>query len=169
VSAPPGGFCLRFHGSHLGTGTPWRAVCTGETVDYRSWKLLGQARDTELLRQRHFQLQTSDHLQGQRTGVHPDWRLLPQVPRKPPLFRDSAVGSLHRGECGLQRLAASGTRKSHRASETAPLLAPDNQPPSWPEDRCPPILGGLCLRIRRCIIGSRTAGKVVNTGQSVDY
>jgi hypothetical protein len=49
-------------------------------------------------------------------------RLLPQVPWKPPLFRDSTAGSLHRWECGLQRLAASGTGKSHRASGAAPFL-----------------------------------------------
>jgi hypothetical protein len=32
----PGGFCLRFHRSHLSSGTPWRAVCTVESVDYRN-------------------------------------------------------------------------------------------------------------------------------------
>jgi hypothetical protein len=52
-------------------------------------------------------------------------RLLPQVPREPARFRDSAVGSLHRGECGIQRTAASGTGESHRASEAAPFSAPD--------------------------------------------
>jgi hypothetical protein len=30
----PGGFCLRFLGSHLGSGTPWKVVYTGESVDY---------------------------------------------------------------------------------------------------------------------------------------
>jgi hypothetical protein len=29
----PGGFCLRFWGSHLGSGTPQRVVYTGESVD----------------------------------------------------------------------------------------------------------------------------------------
>jgi hypothetical protein len=62
------GFCLRFCGSHLGSGTPRRAVCTGESVEYRGQQFLGQARATELLRWHHFQLQTS-YLPGQRTGV----------------------------------------------------------------------------------------------------
>ena len=43
------------------------------------------------------------------------------------------IPSLHRWECGIQRLAASETGKSHRASEVAPFSAPDNQPPSRPE------------------------------------
>ena len=32
---PPGlgGFCFRFRGSQLGSGTPQRAVCTGESVE----------------------------------------------------------------------------------------------------------------------------------------
>jgi hypothetical protein len=30
----PGGFCLRIHRSHLGSGTPKKVVCTGESVDY---------------------------------------------------------------------------------------------------------------------------------------
>jgi hypothetical protein len=74
-------------------------------------------------------------------------RLLPQVPREPPWFWDAMEGSLHRWECGLQRLAASGTGENHRASEAAPFSAPDNQSPSRPEDRCSPSLGGLCHRI----------------------
>jgi hypothetical protein len=43
------------------------------------------------------------------------------VPREPSWFRDSVEGSLHRWECGLQRLAASGTGESHRASGSAPF------------------------------------------------
>jgi hypothetical protein len=30
----PRGFCLRFRRSHLGSGTPWKVVYTGESVDY---------------------------------------------------------------------------------------------------------------------------------------
>jgi hypothetical protein len=49
-------------------------------------------------------------------------RLLPQVPQKPSQFQDSAAGSLHRWECGLQRLAASGRGESHKASGEALFL-----------------------------------------------
>jgi hypothetical protein len=98
----PSGFCLRFYGSHLSSGTPQQTVCTGESVDYRGWQLLGQARATELLGQRHFR-------------------------------------------------------------------ATDIRPPSCPEDRCPPSLGGFCLRIRDSHLGFRTPRKVVYTGESVDY
>jgi hypothetical protein len=59
-------------------------------------KKSGARRATELLRWHHFRLQTSNHLRGQRTGVRPAQRLLPQVLRKPPWFQDSAAGSLHR-------------------------------------------------------------------------
>jgi hypothetical protein len=45
----PVGFCLRFRGSHLGSGTPRKVVYTGESVDYwnngfcdRSKQLLGK-------------------------------------------------------------------------------------------------------------------------------
>jgi hypothetical protein len=52
-------------GSHLGSGTPRRAGCTGEGVEYRGQQFLGQARATELLRRRHLRLQTTSHLPGQ--------------------------------------------------------------------------------------------------------
>jgi hypothetical protein len=67
----PRGFCLRFHGIHLGSGTPQREVCTGESVECRGQQFLGQVRATELLRQRHFRLQTTAHLPGESTGVCP--------------------------------------------------------------------------------------------------
>jgi hypothetical protein len=101
VSARPGGFCLRFHGSHLGSGTLWWAVC--------------------------------------------------------------------RWECGIQRPAVSGTGESHRASEAAPFLAPDNRPPSWSEHRCLPGPGGFCLRFRGSHLGSGTPRRAVCTGESVVY
>jgi hypothetical protein len=48
--------------------------------------------------------------------------------------------------CGLQRLAASETGESHRASEVVPFSAPDNQPHLGPEDRCLPGPRGLCRK-----------------------
>ena len=41
-------------GRHLGSGTPPKVVCIGESVDYRSYQLLGQAGATELMRRRPF-------------------------------------------------------------------------------------------------------------------
>ena len=52
-------------GSLLGSGTPRRAGCTGDSVEYRGQPFLGQARARELLRQRHLRLQTTCHLPGQ--------------------------------------------------------------------------------------------------------
>ena len=51
--------------SLLGSGTPRRAGCTGEGVEYRGQQFLGQARATELLRRRHLRLQTTGNLPGQ--------------------------------------------------------------------------------------------------------
>jgi hypothetical protein len=48
------GFWLRISGSHLGSQIRQKVVCTGKSVDHRSSQLLGQARATKLLRQRHF-------------------------------------------------------------------------------------------------------------------
>jgi hypothetical protein len=53
--------------------------------------------------------------------------------REPPWLRDSSEGRLHGWGCGIKRPAVSGTGESHRASEAAPSSAPDNRPPSWPE------------------------------------
>jgi hypothetical protein len=44
---------------------------TGESVEHRGQQLLGKARTTEPLRWCHFRLQTTGHLPGQSTGVHP--------------------------------------------------------------------------------------------------
>ena len=67
---PPGprGFCLTFHGGHLGSRTP-RRQSAGESVEHRGQQLLDRARATEPLRRRHFRLQTTCHLPGQSTGV----------------------------------------------------------------------------------------------------
>jgi hypothetical protein len=43
----------------------------GEGVEYRGQPFLGQARATELLRQRHLWLQTTSHLSVESTGVRP--------------------------------------------------------------------------------------------------
>jgi hypothetical protein len=48
-------------------------------------------------------------------------RLLSQDPREQSWFWNSAESSLHRWECGLQKLTASGTGGSHRASEAVPF------------------------------------------------
>jgi hypothetical protein len=47
--------------------------------------------------------------------------LRPEHRRETYWFQDSTETSLHRWECGLQKLTASGTGRSHRASETAPF------------------------------------------------
>ena len=52
-------------GSLFGSGTPRRAGCTGDSVEYRGQPFLGQARATELLRRRHLRLQTTGHLPGE--------------------------------------------------------------------------------------------------------
>ena len=64
-SIGPGGRSL------LGSGTPRRAGCTGEGVEYRGQPFLGQARARELLRWYHLQLQTTGHLPSESTGVRP--------------------------------------------------------------------------------------------------
>jgi hypothetical protein len=51
--------------SLLGSGTPQRAGCTGEGVEYRGQPFLAQTRATELLRRCYLQLQTTGHLPGQ--------------------------------------------------------------------------------------------------------
>ena len=43
----------------------------GESVEHRGQQLLERARATEPLRRRHFRLQTTGHLPGESTGVHP--------------------------------------------------------------------------------------------------
>jgi hypothetical protein len=52
-------------GSLLGSGTPRRAGCTGDGVEYRGQQFLGQARARELLRRRHLRFQITGHLPGQ--------------------------------------------------------------------------------------------------------
>jgi hypothetical protein len=52
-------------GSLLGSGTPGRAGCMGEGVEYRGQPFLGQARARELLRRRFLRPQTTGHLPGQ--------------------------------------------------------------------------------------------------------
>jgi hypothetical protein len=52
-------------GSLLGSRTPRRTGCTGDSVEYRGQPFLGKARARELLRLCHFRLQTTGHLPGQ--------------------------------------------------------------------------------------------------------
>jgi hypothetical protein len=49
-------------------------------------------------------------------------RFLPQDRKKPSWFRDSTESSLHRWECGLQKLTASVTGQSNTASGKGPVL-----------------------------------------------
>jgi hypothetical protein len=58
-------------GSRLGSGTPRRAGCMGEGVEYRGQQFLRQARARELLRRRNLRLQTTGHIPGESTGVCP--------------------------------------------------------------------------------------------------
>ena len=71
-------------------------------------------------------------------------------------FQDSAESSLHRWECGLQKLRALGQAGATELLRQPPFQAPDIQAPSRPEDRCPPGLGALCLSISSRHLGSRT-------------
>jgi hypothetical protein len=131
----PGGFCLRYLGSHLGSGTPRRAACTGESVEYRGQQFLGQARATELLRQRHFWLQTTGHLPGQSTGICP-------------AREASASGSvgatlvlgLHGGQSAQVRVwttetTTSVTGQSNTAYGKNPILSLHLQPGGGPNTR----------------------------------
>jgi hypothetical protein len=43
----------------------------GESVEHKGQQLLERVRATEPLRRRHFRLQTTGHLPGESTGVHP--------------------------------------------------------------------------------------------------
>ena len=66
-------------GSLLGSGTPRRAGCTGDRVEYRGQLFLGRARVAELLGRRHLRLQTTGHLPGECTGVRQPERFVPQA------------------------------------------------------------------------------------------
>jgi hypothetical protein len=108
---------------------------------------------------------TQGRLLHSRTHKTP--RILTQDRRKPPWFLDSAESSLHRRECGLQKLTDSGRGESHRASEAAPFSG--SRHPATFLVRCPPGPGSPSLRIHGSHFGSGTLQKVVCTGESVDY
>jgi hypothetical protein len=64
------------------------------TIKNKYWEqFLGQARATELLRQRHFRLQTTGHLPGESTGVRPAREVSAS---------GSAGATLTPGHCGEQ-------------------------------------------------------------------
>jgi hypothetical protein len=67
-------------GSLLGSGTPRRAGCRGDGVEYRGQPFLGQARATELLRWHHLRLQKNGHLPGECRGIRQPKRFVPQAP-----------------------------------------------------------------------------------------
>ena len=134
---PPGprGFCLRLRGSHLGSGTPRRAVCTGESVEYRGQQFLGQARATELLRLGHFWLQTTGHLPGQITSVRP-----PREASASGSAGATLVPGLCRGQSAQMRVwttetMASVTGQSNTASGKDTALGLHLQPGGGPNTR----------------------------------
>jgi hypothetical protein len=51
--------------------------------------------------------------------------------------------SLQRGECGLQKLTASGSSRSHRASGTDDISGSRHRAHSLPEERYLPPMGGI--------------------------
>ena len=112
---------------------------------------------------------TQGRLLHSRTHKIP--RILTQDRRKPPWFLDSAESSLHRWECELQKLTASGTGESHRASEAAPFSGSRHLaifPARWQGSAQPGRLG-FWLRSGGSHLGSRTQQKAACTGESVDY
>jgi hypothetical protein len=108
--------------------------------------------------------------------IHPG-RALPQHLWEASWFRDSAKSSLHGWECALQRLTASGTGGSHRASEAATFTCsrhPGTFPArgevsTLPEERCPPCPGGVCRSTWGSHLGFRIPLRLVCAGESVDY
>jgi hypothetical protein len=61
----------RTWGSHLGSQNPQRLVCTGESVEYRSLLLLGQAEGTQFLGQAEAtQLLGQALIFGQEAGLN---------------------------------------------------------------------------------------------------
>jgi hypothetical protein len=106
---------------------------------------------------------------GQRTDVH----MAPEASASGSAVAIFVPG-LHGGQSAQVRVwnteaRSFGTGERHRASEAVPFLAPDNQPPSWQEDRCPTGPGGFCLRFHGSHLGSGTPQRAVCTGESVDY
>jgi hypothetical protein len=81
----------------------------------------------------------------------------------------AAKTGLHRSECGLQRLTASGTGKSHRASGADPVLGSRHPGTFLPEERCLARPGRLCHSIWGRHLGSRITPRLLCTGESVDY
>jgi hypothetical protein len=93
-------------GSRLGSGTPQRAGCKGEGVEYRGQQFLGQARARELLRWRHLRLQTTGHLPGESTGVRPAQE-----------FSASGPGGSHLGSGTLWRAGCTGEGEEYRSQQ----------------------------------------------------
>ena len=59
-------------------------------------------------------------------GVHPTWEGFAGASTGAIFVPGTAKTSLHRGECGLQKLTASGTGRSHRASVADPVSGTRN-------------------------------------------
>jgi hypothetical protein len=103
---PPlqGGFYRSTWGSHFGSQISQRLVCEGESVDYKSWQLLGWAEVKLLLGQTP--LWATDiwapSLPEKRCLPCPGG--LPEHPREPSLVWDLSETRLCRWECQLQKL-----------------------------------------------------------------
>jgi hypothetical protein len=63
---------------------------------------------------------------------------------EPSWFPDPSKTCLHRWECGLQKLTASGTGRNDTASEADPISGSRHPGTFPPEERCLPHQGGLC-------------------------
>jgi hypothetical protein len=80
-------------------------------------------------------------------------------------FPDSTETSLHRWECELQKLTASGKAGATELLRQHPFWAPDTWVPSLPEERCPPSPGGNCQSIYRRCLDAQTPPRLVCTGE----
>jgi hypothetical protein len=85
------------------------------------------------------------------------------------LFRDSAETSRRRGECGLQKLTASGTGGSHRASR-ADHISGSRHPGTFPArgEVCAPPGRALPQHLGETF-GSWIPPRLVCAGESVDF
>jgi hypothetical protein len=86
------------------------------SVEHRGQQLLGQARATEHLRWRHFRLQTTDHLPGESTGVHPA-----QEASASHSAGATLVPGLHGGRSAGESVEHRGQQLLKRARATEPL------------------------------------------------
>jgi hypothetical protein len=94
---------------------------------------------------------------------------LPEHVGKPSWFPDPSETNLHRGECGLQKLRASGTGRNNTASGADPILGSRHPGTFLPEERCPPHLGGLCQSTWGSHLWSGISQRPDCVGESAKY